>query len=116
MPSPWETLYARRSAERQETAAARARAALRALAAQGVEAGVVGSLARGEMRPHSDVDFLILDEGGLDWNEIARTVERCMGDLPVDVVLLRWVRPECRDEFLAGLVREADLREPPAPA
>jgi predicted nucleotidyltransferase len=116
VPSLWEALYTRRSAERRATAAARARDALQALAALGVEAGVIGSLARREMRPHSDVDFLIIDEGKLGWNEITRVVERCMGDLPVDVLLLRWVQPDRRDEFLQDLVREADLREPLAPA
>jgi len=103
-------LLERRTEERRRLAAARAAKALDWLRGQGVEAAVIGSLARGGFRDHSDVDFLVLScppelryalEGG---------VEACMEDLPFDVVYLDELREPFRQRALAEAVRAPDLR------
>jgi predicted nucleotidyltransferase len=45
------------------------------LAGAGAEAAVIGSLARGRFRAHSDVAFLVLDPGPLTDGEIIGIVE-----------------------------------------
>lgn len=110
MLSRIEALQARRAAERRAQALPRAVAALDALAALGVDAGVIGSLARDRMLDHSDVDFLVLDEAGVDGDAITALVERHMRPLPVDVVPLRRVRPDERGLWLKDVRRADELR------
>lgn len=110
MPSRIEALQARRAAERRAQALPRAVAALDALAALGVDAGVIGSLARDRMLDHSDVDFLVLDEAGVDSDAITALVERQMRPLPVDVVTMRRVSPVDRHIWLKDLRRADELR------
>lgn len=64
----------------------RASAALGAMALRGIEALVFGSLARGEFRPGSDIDFLIVacPKG---WKyRIESVVEDILRDIPFDVI------------------------------
>lgn len=102
-------LVERRTAERRRLALARARVVLDWLAGLGVEAAVVGSLARGTFRDHSDVDFLVLScppdlryavEGG---------VEDRMEDLPFDVLYLDELREPFRQRVLTEARRASDL-------
>jgi predicted nucleotidyltransferase len=85
-------------------------AALDALAALGVNAGVIGSIACDRMLDHSDVDFLVLDEAGVDGDTIMALVERQMRPLPVDVVAMRRVSPDERDIWIKDLRRADELR------
>jgi predicted nucleotidyltransferase len=110
VPSRIEALQARRAAERRAQALPHAVAALDALAALGVDAGVIGSLARDRMLDHSDVDFLVLDEAGVDSDAITALVERQMRPLPVDVVTMRRVSPVDRHIWLKDLRRADELR------
>lgn len=83
-----EALRARQA--RAESVAARAVARL---AAHGVRAVVTGSLADGRFKEHSDVDLLVLDDGGLDMAEIVCIADEDAEGLPIDVVLARTARP-----------------------
>jgi predicted nucleotidyltransferase len=110
MPTRLEALHARRAAERRAVALPRAIAALEDLRARGVDAGVIGSLARDRMREHSDVDFLVLDQGGVHWNDVVAIIERHTRPLPIHVVFGDSVRPDDRDWLLKDLKREHELR------
>jgi predicted nucleotidyltransferase len=103
-------LQARRAAERRTQALPRAVAALDALAALGVDAGVIGSLARDRMLDHSDIDFAILDRGPLSFNDVLRAIDRTVQPLPFDAVFLDRVDPETRASFTRELRRAANLR------
>jgi predicted nucleotidyltransferase len=106
-----DAAYARRAAERRAEVLPRTIAALEALAGRGVDAGVIGSVARDEVLPHSDVDFLILDGSGVGWPEIVGIVENHVYPAaPVHVLFLDSVRPERRHRFLKDLRRARDLR------
>ncbi len=110
MPAPLEILAARRAAERRAEALPRAVAALEELQARGVDAGVVGSLARDQLKEHSDVDFVILDDRGIFYDEIMADIERRMRPIPTDVIFLRWIAPDDRTTFLKDLRRAHELR------
>lgn len=110
MPAPLELLAARRAAERRAEALPRAVVALEELQARGVDAGVIGSLARDALKDHSDVDFVIVDDAGIFYDEIMAGIERCMRPVPTDVIFLRWIAPEDREAFLKDLRRADELR------
>lgn len=99
-------LDAQRATERRRLAVERARKVLDQLAERGVEAAVVGSLARGDFGRHSDVDFLVLSTGGLedpylvdDW------VADIMGEMPFDVIYWQEVPLASRREQLLSEAR-----------
>jgi predicted nucleotidyltransferase len=98
-------LTARRTAERARLARERAALVVARLAALGVEARIVGSLARGDFRLHSDVDFLILACPPELKYRIEAEVEDLMQGLPFGCIYLDEVRPERR----ARLLEEASL-------
>jgi hypothetical protein len=110
MPNALEHLSARRAAERRAEALPRAIKALEELGARGVDAGVVGSLARDQLKDHSEVDFVILDDRGTFYDELMAAIERRMRPIPIDMILLRWIAPEDRATFLKDLRRADDLR------
>jgi len=110
MPSKLEAIFAHRAAERRAQALPRAVAALEALREQGVDAGVIGSLARDRVRAHSDIDFVILDRGPLTFNDVLRVIDYAVQPVPWDVIFLDRVAPEVRAAFTRELRRETDLR------
>jgi len=71
-----------------------------------------GSAARGESRPESDLDLLIVKSGAYRRRELAVQARRAIGSIgqPVDVIV---VRPEELREYgdTPGLVYRAALRE-----
>lgn len=93
-----------RGLARQSEALALAKATLRNLREAGVSARIVGSLAKGNLRTDSDVDYLIEDRGGLPESRISSLIEAAMRGFPFDVVfadradpvLLRLMREEAR--------------------
>jgi len=109
MATRLDTLLAERAAVRERTARHAALGALARLAAAGVEAGIVGSLARGQFLGHSDIDILILDAAGLDDGAIIGLIEPEMRGLPFDVVFLERVREPERSWLLEELVRAPDF-------
>jgi len=102
-------LLERRAEERRRLAVARARAALDWLARQGVEAAVVGSLARGTFRGHSDVDILVMACPQHLKYAIEGGVEDRMEGLPFDVLYLDELREPDRAKVLADATSAADL-------
>jgi predicted nucleotidyltransferase len=79
-----------------------ARACDAALAAAGVRALVVGSLAYGGVRPESDLDLLIVSYPGKTWGEVsavATEAARPFG-VPVDVIFADTVPPAVRKAML----------------
>jgi predicted nucleotidyltransferase len=71
-----------------------------------VRAGVFGSIARGEARPDSDVDFLVEFEKGrslLDLSGLRLDLEEVLG-CEVDVATPGSLHPSMRHEILGELV------------
>jgi hypothetical protein len=61
-----------------------------------------GSVARGEARPNSDIDFLVKLEAGrslLDLARLLRELQALLG-MPVDVVTEAGLRPRIRPQVL----------------
>jgi predicted nucleotidyltransferase len=99
----------RRAGARARAAWARAATVLARLAELGVEAKVVGSLARGDFAAHSDVDFLVVSCPRSLKYRIEAEVEDLMGGLPFQCLYLDEARPAYRDELLAE-ARDAPAR------
>lgn len=90
--------------DRRRMAAERARRVAVLLARRGVQAQIVGSLARGDFGPHSDVDFLITSiPGGLRYR-IESQVEDAMDGLPFSVLYLDEAPPMRRQALEAEAV------------
>ena len=109
MPTLEEILAARTRA-RTEKARSRALRALQALERLGVDARLVGSLARGEHRLHSDVDILILRCPDELRYRIESIVEDELGGLPFDVVYLDEVVPAKRVKLQREAIGASDIR------
>ena len=87
----YDTLVARRTLERLQSAEAASTRVLATLRGQGIDIRVFGSLARGTFKSHSDVDFLV--KGALSGRVravVEATLARAMGaaELPYDVIYL----------------------------
>ena len=88
-----------------------ARACDSALAAAGVRALVVGSLAYGGVRPDSDLDLLIVSYPGRKWSEVsavAAEAARPYG-VPVDVIFADTLPPAVRQAMLKDARRASVL-------
>jgi predicted nucleotidyltransferase len=105
-----DDLLAADTKERAAKARRVARRALAALAARGVEARLVGSLARGDFMLHSDVDILVVRCPEELRYQIEGLVEDRMEGLPFDVVYLDEVAPERRAKLESEGLRASDLR------
>lgn len=101
----YDRMVAERTQRRREAAEAAVARALGALRPRGIDIRIFGSLARGEFRVHSDVDFLV--HGAID-SEIRVVVEvevaaamRPSG-LPYDLFYLDDMTPEQAAAFRDG--------------
>jgi len=108
MAPSFADLTARRTAERARLARERAALVVERLGALGVEASIVGSLARGDFRLHSDINFLILACPPELKYRLEAEVEDLMEGLPFDCIYLDEVRPDRR----ARLLEEAQDASP----
>ena len=86
-----ERILAARAEERRRLASRLSRATLKHLAALGVEAKVIGSLAENRVRPNSDVDYFIEDRGGMADYKIIREIEKTMHGFPFDVIFAEYL-------------------------
>jgi predicted nucleotidyltransferase len=102
-----DVLFLRQGDARREKASAEANIALSHLRALGVEIGVIGSLAKGTFKRHSDVDFLVKDLGPLSDTEIFCALSDAMKSVPFDMVLLNHASPDFLPEMLAEYTVEA---------
>ena len=109
MPTLVEILE-RRTAQRRREALARASRTIDRLAAEGIEAELIGSLAPGTFKAHSDVDFLVLTCPPAQKYTIESVVEDMMAPLPFSVVYLDEIDPTRRSDLLS------EARDAPAPA
>jgi predicted nucleotidyltransferase len=97
---------------RARTAKARAAAvrALGALGAVGVDARLIGSLARDDHQLHSDIDILVLRCPDELRYRIEGLVEDALEGLPFDVVYLDEVAPTRRAALERESLRASDIR------
>ena len=110
--SALDALLARDAEERCRDALHRASLALDALAGLGIEARLVGSLARGGFARHSDIDILIL-ACPPDWRyRLECVVEDDVGGFPFDVIYLDEVKPHRRERLIMEARDAPDLCRP----
>lgn len=105
-----DSVIKRDAHQRRERAVAVARRAVAALAAVGVDVMVVGSLARGTFRHHSDIDLLVVSCPSELRYAIEGMVEEEAGGLPFDVINLDEVTQARRGRLLSEARRASDLR------
>lgn len=86
MSIPLGSLMEYRREQREKDARRRAARVLRMLRKKGVRATVIGSLAQGRFRLHSDVDFLITACSQPLKYTLEGQVEDIMEDMPFDVL------------------------------
>ena len=107
MVSRIDTIIGERTGRRRSRAVARVDPLLRDLHLDGVDIVVIGSLARGEFKSHSDVDFLV--RGRLDTQARAK-VERAVAaslrgsGISYDLIYAADLTPERLEEFERDLV------------
>lgn len=104
-----EALMAERTAARAATASTRALAALSALKGAGVSGWVIGSLARGEFRLHSDVDFLV-DCDRRSKHAAFRIIEGEMGDVPFHFISARDLNETTRRQLMKEAADATSIR------
>lgn len=110
MPTKLDSLITRRAADRRRLAAAAWFRVVPMLRGLGVEARLVGSLARGDFGPTSDVDILVTACPPDRRYAIEARVEDLLGALPFHVIYLDEVAsPAFRVKLLA------EARDAPAP-
>jgi predicted nucleotidyltransferase len=83
--------------------------AIEALGARGMRAWAVGSLARGEFRPSSDVDILVECPPGSEY-EAFRLIEDRLGDQPFDVIPAGRLHPRALTHLMEEAVDASVLR------
>jgi predicted nucleotidyltransferase len=96
--------------EHATRARGRARAALEALAAVGVDAMIVGSLAKGRFHEGSDIDFLVTRCPEHLRYRIEGIVEDALGEFRSDVVYLDEIADRRLLRFIDGAIGASDLR------
>lgn len=98
------------TAPRRAKAVRCVRMACEMLAARGIKVKVIGSLAKGDFGPYSDVDLLILECPRSLKYSIEGDVEDCLEGLPFDVIYEDEIPDYKREHFLKGAVDASDLR------
>jgi predicted nucleotidyltransferase len=97
-----DSIIGERTARRLATAVVRVEPLLRELHLDGIDIVVIGSLARGEFKSHSDVDFLV--RGALDTQgraQVERAVAAAMrgSGIPYDLIYAADLTAERLKEF-----------------
>lgn len=110
MPSPLETLFRARAEARRAEGLRRARRAIGTLEAMGARAVLAGSMARDDFHAGSDVDLVILDDGGVAWIELFHAAEDAMRDMRFDLIHIADVRPDQRPRLLETTLDASALR------
>lgn len=106
-PKTMRTFRARRAAANRAVCVLAANRALSALHDAGIDAVVFGSLVNPEahFREDSDIDFCVMDGGGVDFFRILDSVRAVTGTIKVDVVAFDEVKPSVQQSILAMGVR-----------
>ncbi len=100
----------RAAEDRRPWAIARARAAADMMKKKGISALVIGSLAKGDFGPGSDIDFLLTSYPRKYKYAIEAAVEDILGDLPFDVIYLDEIPAERANSYMSGAVDADALR------
>ena len=98
------------SDDRRQRAVAGARAAVDMMKEKGITALVIGSLAKGEFGPDSDIDFLLTSCPRKYKYAIEAQVEDILGDLHFDVIYLDEIPENRARGFTSGAVDANALR------
>lgn len=94
----------RRAQQRRAIAVEKARHVLIALAAVGVDARIIGSLAKGGFDVTSDIDVLVIEcPQGLKYR-IEHLIEDILEGLPFDVIYVDEIPPHRIVQFMEGAV------------
>lgn len=110
MPSPLENLLRARAETRRADGLRRAAQAIGALEAMGAKAVLAGSMARDDFHARSDVDLVLLDDGGRPWIDLFHAAEDAMRDMRFDLIHLADVRPDQRSRLLETTLDASALR------
>jgi hypothetical protein len=100
--------FRRRANERRSLATRLALTALRDLEERGIRAWIVGSLAKGSLSPHSDVDFVV-DCPVEDEYQAFRTIEKAMGAFPFHLIPRSRVKADALPLLMEGALDAAGL-------
>jgi predicted nucleotidyltransferase len=114
MVSRIDSVIGERTERRRATAVARVDPLLRDLQLDGIDIVVIGSLARGGFRSHSDIDFLV--RGGVDTPgraKVERAVAAAMhgSGISYDLIYAADLSPERLKEFERDLVQAPGICE-----
>jgi predicted nucleotidyltransferase len=109
VPSRLELLLAKDAQDRTARARQFAEVAVQRLEELGVEARIVGSLARGDFRGHSDIDILVLRCPPDRRYRIEGAVEEAAEGFPFDVIYLDEVPAPRRARLLGEARLASDL-------
>lgn len=107
MTSMIDRVIGERAARRRTAATVRVETLLRRLRREGTDVTVIGSLAAGRFKAHSDVDLLV--RGNLD-TERRANIERAVADamrgsgIPYDLIYAADLAPDRLEEFERDLL------------
>jgi predicted nucleotidyltransferase len=82
-----------RASEKLTTVGPQVECVLKKLREAGADVEIVGSLARGDFKIHSDVDFLISDKGSLSEVDVFNITSDHLKDAPFDLVFADKLKP-----------------------
>jgi predicted nucleotidyltransferase len=108
--TPIEELLASDAREMAADATSATRQVLHELRERGVEAKLVGSLARGDFLSRSDIDILVLSYPPALRPWLERLAGEVAGRWPLDIIFLDDVRPRWRACLLSEARDASDLR------
>ena len=83
-----------RASEKLATVGPQVECVLKKLREAGADVEIVGSLARGDFKIHSDVDFLISDKGSLSEVDVFNITSDHLKDAPFDLVFADKLKPK----------------------
>lgn len=86
--------FSARALERQVACEKEWAAINEGLAALGVKAALFGSIARGEAKPLSDIDILVLDRGTVSRGAVVCAIDDASTGIPYDLIFAEDVSPK----------------------
>ena len=90
--SALDRILDQRAAKLLETVNPQVGRTLNELTRSGVDVEIVGSMARGDFKNHSDVDFLVSDKGEFSETDVFNIISDHMHGAPFDVIFAETLR------------------------
>lgn len=103
-----ESAYLGQAEMRRERAADLALAALQDLEKNGIDAWIIGSLAKGRFTCTSDVDFVVQCERTREYDAF-RIIEKAMAEIPFDLVPFSTIDEDSLPFMLEGALDASGL-------